>query len=225
MLFSDLREIKSILDIDPENTAQDKMLNFYNEWAAGLIEEMLGRKGRLFKKSRTEYYKGTGTQKLTLRSRPVFTSPTIQLWEDEGAYYGSADDAFDDQTALTYGTDFALQLDQDDGTSRSGILFKINGYWERPQIRSAGLLSPFQGESFGSIKITYTGGYTVDTLPADFRFAANLLIMRLSYMMPLGMNLTSESYEGRSISFSEENKDYLLQPIRNLLFAYQNWKF
>ena len=68
MLYSDLREIKSVMGIDPGDTSVDKSLNFYIEQASAWIEELLNRPGMSYK-SRTEYYKGTGTQKILLKSR------------------------------------------------------------------------------------------------------------------------------------------------------------
>lgn len=175
-------------------------------------------------KTRTQYYNGTGSQKLLLKNRPVFTNPAIQVWEDSNGYWGATSGAFTNTNSLlTYGSDYALQIDQDDNSSRSGMLVRIRGYWQRNFARAYDLLAPFRYESFGSIKVTYTAGYTVDTLPAGFRQGANLLIAKMNYLFPLGMTIGSETYQDRSISFNESQRQWLLGLIRPHIESYRNW--
>lgn len=223
LLYTDLTELKAILEIPKDDKSEDLKLNFLMEQASQWIEEILGRPN-LIKKARTEYYDGTATQKLLLRSRPVYTSPTIQVFEDNAGYFGSVSGSFDTtNTALTYGTDFALKIDQDDGTSRSAILVRIGRSWPRPRVRETGLLAPFAGNGFGNIKVIYTAGYTVDTLPPVFRTAANLLIARLRYVLPLGVELQSEGYEERNVAVVTSEKEKLLALVKPMLFSYRNW--
>lgn len=226
MLYTDLVEIKALLEIDPNNTSEDKKLNFLVEMASSFIEEVLNRKMSFA--LRSEIYSGTGTQKMLLRSRPVFTTPTITISFDPSAYFGSSPNAFQNsppESNLVYGKDFCLQIDQPDGSSRSGILYRINDYWYKPYVRQTGLLSPFIGTDTGSYLITYQAGYTVDTLPADFRLACNLLVSKLRYIFPLGVELSSESYEERAIALITNYKDYLLALVRPMILKYRNWKF
>jgi hypothetical protein len=181
-------------------------------------------------KNRTEYYKGTGTQKLLLRSRPVYPrvgqSDQIAVYLDEAGFYGSVSGAFTQSNSqLTYGTDFALQIDQEDGSSRSGILIRINNLWPRPQNRIAGLLSPFIGEGHGTIKVVYSAGYHIDNLPAQLRMAANLMVQRLRYIMPLGVELASESYEERAISVITSQKQKILALAAPIIAPFRNWKW
>ena len=224
MLLTDLRELKKYLDIEPGDTSEDSKLSFFVEHASQWIEELLDRPGLSFK-SRTEFYQGTGTQRLPVRSRPVYTSPTVQVFVDDVGYFGSASGSFASTTALTYGTDFAVQVDQEDGTSRSGILLRLNDTWPKPQVRQFGYLSPFVWSAQGNVKVIYTAGYTVDTLPSVFRLAVNLLVARMRYLFPLGMEIGSESYEERSISLIADRKDYLIAQIRPMLWNYRNWTF
>lgn len=224
MIYTDIFEVKTILSIPLNDNSEDIALNFYIEQASSLIDEFLNRPDISYK-SRTEYYNGSGTQKLNLRSRPVFTDPTIQVFTNDTAYFGSVSGSFDSSTALTYGTDFALQIDQENGSSRSGILININKFWNKPSYRQRGFLSPFIGEGYGNIKVIYTAGYTVDTLPAGLRGAANLLVARMRYVFPLGMELTSESYEDRAIAMGTERRDYLLALVKPMLFTYRNWRW
>lgn len=228
MLLTDLRELKEELDIPPGDKSEDVKLNFLLETASQWIEEVLNRPGLSYKQ-RTEYYGGTGTQKLLLRSRPAYydANRPVQVFLDEGAYFGSSPSAFTASDAqLTYGVDFCLKIDQDDGvSSRSAILVRINNVWPRPQVRMGGVLSPFLGESFGAIKIVYYGGYLVDNLPPVFRTACNLLIARLRYVLPLGMELNSDSYIDKSVGIVNSEKQKLLALVVPMLASYRNWKF
>lgn len=224
MVYSDLVEVKRLLDIDQDNRAEDGKILLLIEQASRVVDDFLGRQVPELK-SRTEYYNGTGTQKLLLRQRPVFTT-SLQVYRDETGYWGSASGAFDASlTALVYGTDYALQIDQEDGSSRSGILYRISGIWERPSVRMRGFLSPFIGAPGGNTKVTYTAGYTLDTLPSPIRFACNLLVARMRNLFPLGMETTSESYSEVSYGAAGERRDYLLALIKPHLFQYRNWHF
>lgn len=223
--MTDIRELKSVLSIDPDNTAEDKLLNFLIEQASSWIEEWLNRPGLSYR-ARTEYYNGTGTQKLLLRSRPVFASPTIEVYVQEGGYYGSTSGSFGSTTQLTYGNDFCLKIDQSDGlSSRCGILVRTHNYWPKPTVRQTGYLSPFIGEDFGSIKVIYYGGYTVDSMPAVFRFAMNTLVARMRNILPQGMELSGDGYEERNLSYLAPAKDYLLNIIKPIIGNYRNWKW
>lgn len=227
MNYSDLNELKAVLEVSPDNHAEDKKFGILIEWASRFIDDFRGVPGPPELKSRSEYYDGTGTQKLLLRQRPVFPVSPFEVVIDGSGYWGSASGSFtgDSATVLEYGRDFAVKIDQDDGSSRSGILLRINDYWPRPGARQAGLLSPFMVGGFGNIKVTYTAGFTIDSLPAGFRTACNLLVAAMRYVLPLGMPLTGESYEERNISLGAEKKDYLTGLIRPYLWTYRNWKW
>lgn len=222
MLFTDLRELKKILEIDPRNTEEDLNLSFYIEWASRWIEDLLCRPD-LEKKERIQYYNGTGTLNLILRCRPVYTTPTIVVRVDQGGYFGAVSGSFNNSgDLLTYGQDYVLNVDQDDGTSRSAILYRIGNFWPKQSYRQGGLLTPYLGVSPGSIQVTYTAGYTVDTLPAMFRMACNTLASRMRNYYPLAQELNSESYEARSLSYQGSVRDHLTQPIKQMLFPYVN---
>lgn len=238
--MTDLRELKSVLDIPSGDTSEDKNLLFFIEQASQWISELLNRDFTF--KTRTQYYQGTGTQKLLLRNRPVYPNPappysSIQIIYDENGFFGTASGSFgytsgggqggSDGTAYTlvYGQDYALQIDQDDGGSRSAILWRLNDYWLKPLVRQTGLLSPFVGPDPGSYQVTYTGGFTVDTLPPVFRQACNLLVAKMRYVFPLGIELGNESYEERSIGTLAEKKNYMLGLVMPMLISYRNWKW
>lgn len=220
-----LNEAKTFLEISTSDRVEDRKLNFLIEYASAWILEYLNRPDIEYKQ-RTEYYRGTGTKYLPLRCRPVSSPETIQIYIDSSAYYGATTGAFGTASALTYGSDFCLQLDIEEAAkSRSGLLIRINNIWPRPSARQAGYLSPFITPDTGSIKVTYYGGYTVDTLPTNLKLAAQFLIAKLRYIFPLGLEMNSESYEDRFISFAGDKKDYILSLVKPLLISYRNWKW
>lgn len=229
-LYSSLQELKTLFEIDACNDAENAKLNFLNEWVANIIEEFLDRPG-FFLKERTEYYMGTGTQKLLLRSRPVYVSPAIQVFVDEtSGNFGQTSGGFLSNTgtgsSLTYGTDFILWTDGDgNAQSRSGILLRLNDYWSKPSVRQRGLLAPFIGMDMGSIKVIYNGGYTIDNMPGALRAAAALLIAKFRNLFPLGDALSSESYEERAVTYYINQRDYIFNLVRPFLMLFKNYHF
>lgn len=223
-LISDIVELKKELGIPAGDTSQDARLNYWIEQATDVIETFLDRKG-LFYGTRTEYYSGTGTQKLLLKSRPVYVTDAlpIQLWEDRQGCWGQTDDPFPDSTELDYGDDFVLADIDADGLSQTGILFRRNDYWNRPFVRQPGYLTPFLGAGTGNIKVTYTAGYKIDTLPPAFRLALSILVAQLRTIVPYGWALTSESYEERSVSYQLPSKLDMLAGIKSIMLPYRNW--
>ncbi len=223
VLYTDINEMKSILEIDVDNHVEDKNLNFFNEWASAWFEEWINRP--IVRRERTEYYNGTGTQKILLKSRPVFSTPTPACVIDESGAYGTSSGSFTG-TPLVWGSDFTLFFDnQEDGSCRNGILLRLGTVWPNNYVRSAGLLSPYTQPGVGNVRITYTAGYTVDTLPAQLRASMNFLIAKMRYLFPLGLDLSSDSYEERSISWSNQNKTMLLSLVQPFWYPYRNWRW
>lgn len=223
MLITDLYELKSILEIDPSDSTEDKRLNFYVEYASSVIEDFLGRQGRLFYGVRTEYYSPTNTPNLVLKSRPVYLTPTPIIYEDSAAGFVSG--SFGNESQLTFGTDFELVIDQADGvTSRSGVIRRIDGIWTRRGARLAGLLSPFSLRNAGGIKVVYAGGYKYENMPAALRLACNTVVAHIRYLFPMGMELSSESYEERAIGLVP-HRQFFLSLVKPLLHTYHNWYF
>ena len=223
MLTTDLLELKTELEISPLDTSQDAKLLLFVEAATDMIEEFLNRK--ISKRQRTEFYGGTNTRKLLLRNRPVYLDPLPRVWVAPTGQFQASPDTFGSEEELVYGESFALDIDDDGPTSRKGQLLCINNVWQRNIFRNPGELSPYIAPSPGSIKVVYTAGYTVDTLPAAFRLATNLLVARLNNLFPFGMLATSESYEERNVSWDIPQKDKLMNLVKEILFSYRNWNW
>lgn len=221
MLFTDLKELKSIFEIDPDNKNEDKNLWFFAEWATRWVEEYLGRDVSF--KERTWYYDGKGTSNLVLKHRPVYRTPTPRAWVDDGGFGGDAPGAFPDTTELVYGTDFVLAVDNyDTNTSRSGLLVHLGGGWPRFNYRRRGFLTPYAGPGTRNVKVVYSAGHTVDTLPATFRAGTVQMVAQMRSLFPLGLALSSENYEDRSISILNERKDYIMGLAKQWLMPYRN---
>jgi hypothetical protein len=188
------------------------------------IGELLNRPGFSYKQ-RTEFYDGTGTPNILLRSRPVYSTPTIQVFLDESGHFGAPTDSFDATTSLlTYGEDYYLQIDQEDGiTSRRGILTRFKSFWPKLHVRERGYLFPYVIKSPGIIKVVYNAGYTVDNLPPMLRMAANIMVAKMRNFFPLGAEIINESYENRYLSYIMSKRDYLLSQAKDLILPYRNW--
>jgi hypothetical protein len=220
MLWTDLLTMKQLLEIDPNDTSQDWLLNHFNLWTTDILETLLNRDFSL--NTRTWYYQGTGTQKLILIHRPVQPS-SLQVTISDTGYFGFGD--YSGSTTLALGVDYTIKPDTPDGWSNEAILYRINDYWPQPSYRQAGLLAPFQGADLGSVMVVSTAGYDIDTLPIQLKMAAELLITRLAYIFPLGLEVTSESYIDRSISLAPTQREYLMGMVKHHVMYYRNWKF
>ncbi len=181
MNLTTLELVKPMLDIPAKKTSEDYKLGFWIVWASELIENFLNRD--LEYKERTEFYKAKGTKRLRLKERPVFTSPAPRVWVDESGGFGQISGTFGSETELTYGDDFFLDLEGPERQiqaqhSSSGILIRNKDAFQRPYFRQTGLLSPFFGKDLGSVKVTYTAGYTAETLPEPIRMAALMVVAK-----------------------------------------------
>lgn len=228
MPLTDLIEVKKILAIDLDDHSLDYALNYYIQVVIDMIGEFLDMPN-FYKRSRTEYYNGTGTNFLLLKYRPVFIDPEPQVWVDRSGLWGESDDSFQSSDELTFGDDFGIALDTTPaGTmdrGRSGLLIRKNDYWPRPTVRAQGFLSPFVGHSFGNVKVIYTGGYTLQDMPARVRMACIEVVGRMRYMFPLSVPLSSESYEERHITLDIRERNFLFGQAKHLLSSLRNWKF
>lgn len=229
--LNDLRECKAYLQILPDNTAEDQKLLLLISVASNWIQELLNRPG-LFYQQRTEIYCGTNTQKLLLRSRPISSLDPMTVIVAEVANFGYTSGGYSNsQNILTPGAQggYCLWIDQPDGiTSRSAILYRIGMVWEKQYYRQGGregLLTPFVGPDLGSIQITYSGGYTVDSLPSQVRFACFTLVAHLRALLPNMYPLSSQSWEDISVSVAGERKHYLLSIVQDMLWGYRNQKW
>ena len=140
--------------------SKDKLLERHINSVSGMVSKYCNRK--FIADTYSEFYKGSGRQKLVLNQYPVNTIASIKV----------------DSAALTAGTDYVTSdstyLDQ-------GIVFKDNGWaW-------SGYLVGLVGEPTApvdNIEVTYSAGYTltpdaVRTLPYDLENAVISMVADL----------------------------------------------
>lgn len=223
MILGDLPTLKALLEIPDCVTTEDRRLLIYLKWATEWIEELCDRPFAY--KQRTQYLDGRGTSKLLLKARPVY--PTgMQVYVDTASHYGEGDDPFPAASLLTYGTDYVLQIDDEENErSKCGIVHRLNAVWPRRWMRAENYLSPFQVATKGTIKVTYYGGYTVDQMPANVRGAVITLIAKMRNYFPIGMEIGGEGYEDRSLSYTVSDRNYLLTTVKDMLINHRNWTF
>lgn len=187
---------KTFLEIPADDTSRDAVLQLLLDEVSGLVEEFCGR--AFGTAEYTEFYSGDNTPVLVLRERPV--TAIISLWEDEDGYWGQGPDPFDAGTLLVAGENYALERDQADGSSRSGIVYRINGVWSRPFRVAAGNLSASAPHGTGNIKVRYTAGY--GAVPGTVQLATQMAVARIWRMGKFGGLVQSETTPGYSYTLA-----------------------
>jgi hypothetical protein len=229
-MFGDLKTLKSQFGIQPGDTSEDTLIGLFMNQASAAIETWCDR--QFSQALYTQYLLGNGLSEIDLLNRPIYPLGTtnfptpMAVYEDENGFWGSNSSSFDPTTTLlTYGTDYAMEIDQQDGSSRSGILYKINGFWTIPFTYRPGVISSFTGPGTGNIKVVYVGGYSA--VPPDIQLALFLQIAAVRNAKNYGHLLASESRgDGAgSTSYSAQlrSKAGILTPeVTSLLAAYRN---
>jgi hypothetical protein len=198
-------EVKAILGIATGNTSRDAWIDALIPAAEAAVIRFC-RRDFYAAKQHLEYYSGSGTNRLVLKQSPVVA--VLGVWEDNQAQGGSSDDAFADETLLTLGEDYVLELQ---GSSvypasayvsttgvpntqppliLSGVVVRLGTVW--PSLTrhvSSGWLAGASVAHQGNIKVVYTAG----DVPEDIKAATAMLIGRLMRVAPIGGdNLTHE---------------------------------
>lgn len=171
MALASLTQFKSQLSIT--STDEDTLLQQILDSVESAIKSTLDRD--IERDNYTEYYSGNGMQDFVLRNTPVDTSETVAVYLDQTGNFGQDDDSFASTTLLTYGTDYAIVVDNST-ISTSGIVRRL-GFglpFDIGSGRPYGSLTMRYRQAIwpygaGNIKVTYTGGYA--TVPADITLA------------------------------------------------------
>jgi hypothetical protein len=220
--FDDLPGVKTYLLIAQGYTLEDARLTRWISQVSALIEKYLGR--TIAQHSYTEFYDGQGTENLIVNQYPIVS--VQNLWYNQGGFWGdpnlvNPNSVFQTpQDLLVQGTDYALRRDQPDGSSASGIIYKINDVWTKFIQRSPGLLSPTLQIGYGNINLQYTAGY--NQIPADLTLALDIVIAYLRSWAQYGRPLSSESYEERAVSYEKLHGPFgILNPVISILAKYK----
>ena len=108
------------------------------------------------------------------------------------------------ESLLVAGTDFALDTDQPDGSSRSGIVYRLNGaVWHRPYVSTAGNLSASAPYPNGNVKVVYQAGFA--TVPGDVELATQMSVSRMANVVKTGAMLSAESTPGYSYTVANSS--------------------
>ena len=149
----------------------------------------------------TEYPTPNGTHVVLLNRTPV-TPASVVVYEDYTGNFGQTSGAFDPvNSILTLGTDYTVPIDTqwNDGLNYSGRLIRLNRTWPYAQQRPMGLLAFTKVALPGSVKVVFTGGYSI--IPYAIKNAVWNLTTLFARMAPEGRLAMSESGEGESVSW------------------------
>jgi uncharacterized phiE125 gp8 family phage protein len=134
--LADLKEYLGLTD-----TSQDSIVGLILDAVCQQFNEYTGR--TLAQNALTEYYDGCDDDAvLQLRSYPVASSPTIQIYDDVDNVFGA--DTLIDSTAI-----------------------RVNNL--TGQVR---LIGDVLSDGFQNIKVVYTAGWAIGSVPSDLRLAA-----------------------------------------------------
>lgn len=128
MNYTTLCSLKPRLRMTDDDTWADDALRSLIASVSGWIDQYCGR--TFGPREYTHFLKGSGTQRLALPERPV--QSVTAVYYDEKGYWGDAPGAFGADKLLVEGVDYALERDQSDGSSQSGVIYRINGVWPSP---------------------------------------------------------------------------------------------
>lgn len=199
--FYDLNLIEQMLGIT--NSSQSLLLE---GTANGVVEQVKNLiSSPLSQQTITEYYSGNGQETLKLRWRPIVKTGLVVI-EDVGGGYGGDANRFPASGELTIGVDYDVNIDGVTGYSMDGILYRINNRWASAWRREPTRLGVRPGNVHGSIKVTYTAGFS----DADWAGCSGItsIIMQAiametaaQYRMQNGIGpITSESLNGYNYS-------------------------
>lgn len=206
---------------------EDKRLEAYLERRDDLAERVGGLLGDLMRHARAMAQANGWSAKMdviVLSQRPV--QSITSLYFDQNGYWGDAPDAFGPDKLLTEGVDYALDRDQPDGSSLSGIVYRINAMWPRHKAK----VNPFGGQSLiavvpqvltGNIKVTYVAGY--GTVPGAVKLATETAVARLWQSGQFGAMVQSEQYEDYRYTLASQSPDDLLGPAKPFLAQFKEF--
>lgn len=144
--------------------------------------------------SRTEYIDAPATDRIVLRYWPVVTITSVKV-----AYMSNGDPSkFTSDTLWDQYTDWILEVDESDGSSRCGVLRATQGYWSVNYRRPPGRLTSRLDPDFRAVQIVYVAGYLA--IPSSLKTAAQIMTSRIFNSRLAGFSPGSASLNGGSYS-------------------------
>jgi hypothetical protein len=129
----------------------------------------------------------------------------IAVYLDAQAWFGEGVNAYGTQTIATIGLDYALNRDQPDDSSKSGILYKLSGgvtgsFADWPLQWRRGTLTARMPPNFvtwrGDTKVIYSAGYQPSQVPFDLQMATAQLAVFLYRTGKMGGLFTTHEHLG-----------------------------
>lgn len=223
-----LAELKTLLSIT--TSSDDSRLNLLISIADQQVRDFCRRN---FEAAQyTDFYSSTGTRLVVLRQYPVISVQSV--FEDYNAFFGqNPDGAFPPETELQQGVDYFVYLDGSSfGRPNSGVLVREGRGWLSSDFtRLSGALTVGRADRLGSIKVTYTAGYT--TIPDSLKLAvANLVAIYRSQVSQSGplveeqLGRWKKKFSSGVVGAPGVSGQYLLPPsIQAILAPYRDMAF
>lgn len=139
----------------------------------------------------------------------------LNVWGDDAGYWGSAPGTFPSTAQFAWGSDFAIKADEPDGTSRAGMLLRLNDVWDTQYYRPGANLSQLMASGMGNYQVQYAAGWP--TVPADVEMAVIRVIAKIRNSRLYGDLLGSESKSDGSGSYSYNTSPFRSQINMGLL--------
>lgn len=163
-------------------------------------------------------------QYLILDTNPVLSVSEVRV--DQTGGYGQVPDTFGADTVLTAGVDYFLKLDGKGafaGASMTGLLFRRGRSWGYSRNWKQGLLASSREPVAGTIKVTYAGGYTAETMPKDLQTgvvkALSILYQTLPFVGPVGSEMIGGYNYSKTIGAELEKHQFA--EVRQFIGGYR----
>jgi hypothetical protein len=188
--LTNLNAVKLSLNIPYTDTTQDAAINKLITQASAAITNYCCRPFWLATNPGnplTEIYSGNNDEWLVLNFWPV--QAVLQVWENEIAYWQTSN--FTSNDLLVLGNDYALVIDTPSGASKSGMLMRINGWWQSQYNIPNNMLSPVKSCGYGNVQVQYTYGF--NQIPDDISYVCDMVVARMYNSMGFGVLASAET--------------------------------
>lgn len=174
-------------------TADDVVLSEMCQAAEVQIQTFLGF-DPTYSGTTTRFFTGDGTSVLNLGNN---VASVTNVWENVFGYFGVPTDAFDSESLLTDGIDYALNTE---GGRINGLLLRLNGVWLYQFTVPPTRLSFQNSPCLGCVKVTYlmSSPLTYAITTAGYMLAAAMWAARFNGMG----TANSASLDGASYSIN-----------------------
>lgn len=198
----DLPEYRALTSLTSADETRDKALqSILNEVNDALRKAL---RQPLESAEYTEYYDAPPTDRIPLKHWPVTEVETVKV----AAGSNGDPSKFIAGTAWEQYTDWILEVDQSDGSSRSAVLRSTRGFWGVSYTRPIRKQAARVNADYRAVQVVYTAGY--EQIPYSLKSAAMLMTSRLWMLRRTGQVIGSASLNGASYSVQAGGADGLI---------------